>query len=93
VALYRSIWISGFSNIDEIRQKLGSKYGIDIEEIKRFAIANPELRGRDDFNAKHGLRTVVKIETSSGKTLLVVMQLVDPQNNIWKIRTARYLNK
>ena len=92
MALYRSIWITGFSNIDEIRQKLGSKYGIDVEEIKRFAIANSELRGRDDFNAKHGLRTVVKVVTSSGKTLLVVMQLVDPQNYIWKIRTARCLN-
>jgi len=91
VALYRSLWISGFSNIDEIRQKLGSKYGLDVEEIKRFAIANPELRGRDDFNAKHGLRTVVKVVTSSGKTLLIVMNLVDSQNHIWKIRTAHYL--
>jgi len=91
VALYRSLWISGFSNIDEIRQKLGSKYGLDVEEIKRFAIANPELRGRDDFNAKHGLRTVVKVVTSSGKTLLIVINLVDSQNHIWKIRTARYL--
>ena len=91
MALYRSLWISGFSNIDEIRQKLGSKYGLDVEEIKRFAIANPELRGRDDFNAKHGLRTVVKVVTSSGKTLLIVINLVDSQNHIWKIRTARYL--
>ena len=91
MALYRSLWISGFSNIDEVRQKLGSKYGLDVEEIKRFAIANPELRGRDDFNAKHGLRTVVKVVTSSGKTLLIVMNLVDSQNHIWKIRTARYL--
>ena len=91
MALYRALWISGFSNIDEIRQKLGSKYGIDVEEIKRFAIANSELRGRGDFNAKHGLRTVVKVVTSSGKTLLVVIQLVDSQNHIWKIRTARYL--
>ena len=88
----RRIWISGFSNIDEIRQKLGSKYGIDVDEIKRITIANPNLLGRDDFSAKHGLRTVVEIVTPSGKTLLIVMRLVDSQNYIWKIRTARYLN-
>ena len=39
---YRTIWISGFSNIDEIRQKLGSKYGIDVEEfLKMFEAGIP----------------------------------------------------
>jgi hypothetical protein len=77
MAQHRSIRISCFSNVDEIRQKLGSKYGIDVEEIKRYAIANSDQRGRDHVSPKHGLRTVVQIVTLSGKTLLIVIQLVN----------------
>jgi len=34
MASYKPIWITAFTNAEEIREKLGSKYGIDIDEIK-----------------------------------------------------------
>ncbi len=87
---YKPIWIAEFSNADEIREKLGSKYGIDVEEMKRFAITNLQLRGYNEFNKKHGLRTVIFIDVSKNKRIVAWIQLEDRHTHKWKIRTARY---
>ena len=88
---YRPIWIAEFLNKELLREKLGSKYGIDIDELERLAKFNSNLRGYDEFHSEHGSRTVIQIEISRGKFIRAVIQLVDIENDSWIIRTARYL--
>ena len=70
---YRPIWIAEFLNMERLREKLGSKYGIDVDEFERLARFNSNLRGYDEFHPEHGLRTVIQIEISRGKFMRTVI--------------------
>ena len=89
---FKPIWITAFTNAEEIREKLGSKYGIDVDEIKRYALTNSQLRGRDVIDEVHGLRTVIIIVLPRGKTIMAWIELENSEIHTWKIRTARYIN-
>ena len=88
---WKLIWITEFKNLDEVRRKLGSKYGIDVDELKANSVCNKNLRGYEDFSYKHGLRTVIHVQIHSGKTIRAVIRIVDKQNDIWIIKTASYI--
>ena len=88
---YRPVWIANFLNIDSVRQKLGSKYGIDVDLLEEYSKFNSHLRGYDEWHSRHGLRTVIQIPMPNGKYIRAVIELVDNENDSWIIRTARYL--
>ena len=88
---WKLIWITEFKNLDEVRRKLGSKYGIDVDELKANSVCNKNLRGYGDFSYKRGLRTVIHFQINSGKTIRAVIRIVDKQNDIWIIKTASYI--
>ena len=88
---WKAVWIAGYANQDDIRIKLGSKYGIDIDELKANSICNKNLRGYEDISYKHGLRTVIHVKMQNGKTIRAIIRIVDIQNNLWIIKTASYI--
>ena len=90
MAHYRSIWITEIVNRESIREKLGSKYGIDYGVVETHLICNRNLRGFDEFHEIHGLRTVIRLLLPGGKFIRIVIELVDEENNLWIIRTTRY---
>ena len=92
VVLYKSIWITEIANSESIRSKLGSKHGINIDELESHLICNKRLRGFEVHQNGRGLRTVVKVSISQMKVIRVVIQVVDVEKNVWKIKTARYIN-
>ncbi len=89
---YRSVWIVSFLNKEKARSKLGSKYGIDIDEFCLQTELNSQLGGYVEAHKKHGLRTVIQIVMPNQKVIRAVIQEIDRENNYWIIRTARYLN-
>jgi len=91
MAPYISIWITEIVNKESIREKLGSKYGIEYAELEGHLICNRNLRGFDEDHPKHGLRTVVRVRMTEGKVIRVVIELIDEINFSWKIRTALYI--
>ena len=90
MAPYRSIWITEILNKESIREKLGSKYGIDFGDLEGYLICNRDLRGIDEDHEIHGLRTVIRLRLPGDKVIRIVITLVNEENNTWIIRTARY---
>jgi hypothetical protein len=88
---WRLVWIAEYTNIEAVREKLGSKYGIDVDELKSHTVCNTRLLGYEDFSYKHGLRTVIHVKVDHDKTIKAFIQSVDKENNLWLIKTAIYI--
>jgi len=73
-----------------MREKLGSKYGINFGELEGHLICNRNLRGFDEDHEIHGLRTVIRLRLQGDKVIRIVISQVDEENSSWIIRTARY---
>jgi ribosomal protein S12 len=75
-----------------MREKLGSKHGIDIDDFVLHTKVNKNLIGEERYSAEHGLRTVIRVRASNGRTVQAFITLQDQTFDIWSIRSARYLD-
>jgi hypothetical protein len=92
VGNWKRIWIADYSNIEFMREKLGSKHGIDIDDFVLHTKVNKNLMGEEQYSREHGLRTVIRIRVSNGRRVQAFITLQDESFNIWSIRSARYLD-
>ena len=92
MASWKKIWIADYSNIDSIREKIGSKHGIDIDDFVLQTKVNKNLFGEEGFSIDHGLRTVIEVKLSNGKRIRAYIDLIDADFDIWSIRTVRYID-
>lgn len=89
---WKKIWIADYSNVESVRQKLGSKHGIDVDDFILHTKVNRNLMGEEQYSEVHGLRTVIRVRVSSGRRVQAFITLQDETFNIWSIRSARYLD-
>ena len=89
---WRRVWIADFYDIESLREKLGSKHGIDVDDFILHSKVNKYLLGEDQYSGVHGLRTVIKIKLSNGRTVAAYIDLANEEYDIWSIRSARYID-
>ena len=89
---WRRVWIADFYDIESLREKLGSKHGIDVDDFIAQTKVKKNLLGGEEYSEVHGLRTVIEVKLNNGKTVRAYLDLSDEYFDIWSIRTGRYLD-
>lgn len=89
---WRPIWVADYKNLDDHRSKAGSKHGIDIDDFAMHSKVNKQLRGYDEDDLKHGIRTVIEVQLSNQRRVRAYLDLVDPALDLYSIRSVRFID-
>lgn len=84
----REFWIAEIRASDAVQDKIREKHNVTVEEIRRWCVpVQYEWAGwhRHDL---HGWRLLVETRDDQGKLIQVILQPIDENEGIWKLRTA-----
>lgn len=86
---WEPIWIASLEIEPWIEQKIELKHGVDGETIRKYFVGSNHVSGGKIFDYKHGARTWAFTAFTTGKFLLVHINLVNRDYSAWSLRTAR----
>lgn len=73
---------------DAIIVKLWEEHHVEWWEVEEVVLDDEEAKFRWHTSRKHGSRLLVRGKSAGGRRLFVVLAPVDPENGVWRCRTA-----
>lgn len=76
---------------DDIIDKVARKHGLTVAEVEQAFIEDPDrvAQWTTEKERKHGRRLEVVGSSWTGKVIHGYLDPVDPDDGVWRVRTAR----
>ena len=85
---WRSIWISELICEHSIRVKILMKHGLTYKYLRSEFVAATGLMSRSEHHPYYGLRQIVFIPKQKLPRVVIIIDPIDKNMNIWNIQTA-----
>lgn len=86
-----AIWVAMLYVSQKTAQKLASKHGLDVDDVRQAVTCVPGLRAVWDEHPERGLRAIIEAYIAGRKLLVVLYPANDQWGDGWHLGSAYYI--